>query len=177
MGSAIARLRASSALVNTLEKSTCCTSSTSWGFPVASNSLSTQSATATPGQRSGWQADAYSSIESGESVPLGTISSMGNAGVEYMNRSLGGGMLPTSLGFWISGRRKEWATFLRDDLKDDAPTLLAVGAVEGRTIDFTCFVEDYAAIRIHSRSARERLEHAVHPSTARPGCKFEDSPL
>jgi hypothetical protein len=43
---------------------------------------------------------------------------LGNAGVEYMNRSLGGGMLPTSLGFWISGRRKEWATFLRDDLKD-----------------------------------------------------------
>jgi hypothetical protein len=50
-------------------------------------------------------------MEGGESVPLGTISSMGNAGVEYMNRSLGGGMLPTSLGFWISGRRKEWATF------------------------------------------------------------------
>jgi hypothetical protein len=54
---------------------------------------------------------------------------------------------------------------------------LAVGAIRGRAVEIAGLVENQAAIRIHSRSARERLEHAVHPSTARPGCKFEDSPL
>lgn len=76
----------------------------------------------------------------------------------------------------ISGPAKRVGHFLWREFKDDAPTLLAVGAVQGGTIRFTGFVEDYAAIRIHSRSTRKRLEYAVHPAPIRPGREFESSP-